>query len=397
VTPPALDVVEAVRLMAALLMMRLLPFAAYVVFRPESKTAARVAWLTGYAAVVGLACRLGLTTNVVIVLLASLYYLAVAAGVCRLPVLVSAGRVTRGGLFAIVVFVFLFLPGVLLPQISATVFLVVGWDLVLSSYSYCVETSRPGFPPPSLGEGLFFLLVNPTLVYTARGRRLATDGGAAGCIRAAIGVAALFADFAVLGPVAKHLRERELVAPHTKATLLFELGYGVARFAEVYAAQSGLASLRIGLMRQIGWFVPECYRYPAAATSPIDFWRRWNIYVRTWLEAYVFLPLARRIARRSRSRGRTGPIVAAAVTLVVSGAFHVAYAFAGTQSIVGASLNPFIAAGAFVTVWSLLTSPARSLRARLDAARARSLDRASHILGWGTMTAALVCAAVVWG
>jgi hypothetical protein len=387
--------VHAARMAAALLIMRLLPFAVYVVVRQRSTVGQRAAWVAAYAGVAGAGSWLGVTTNVILVLLAAIYYFFACIGVCRLSPLVAAGQVTRGGVLAVVSFVFLFLPGVLLPGVSATVFLVVGWDLVLSSYSYCIETSRPGAPRPSLGEGLFFLLVNPTLVYTVRGRRTSDGGGVAGWSRVAIGLGAVFADVAFVGPVARHLCESQVLASSAKAAALFGIGWGLARFVEIYAAQSGLASLRIGLMRQIGWVVPECYRYPAAATSPMDFWRRWNIYVRTWLEAYVFLPLARRVARRTRRR--SGQIAAAGATLVVSGALHIAYSFAGTQSLAGASLNPFIAAGAFVAIWSLLRIPGRTIQARLDASRAKTLEQVSRVLGWSAMTAALIGAAMTWG
>jgi hypothetical protein len=60
-------------------------------------------------------------------------------------------------------------------------FLVAGWDLALSGYSYCIEVARTGRRPP-LGDCLLFMLVNPVLVYSERGTeakppRLTTVGG----------------------------------------------------------------------------------------------------------------------------------------------------------------------------------------------------------------------------
>src|SRR5262249_49206419 len=83
---------------------------------------------------------------------------------------------------------------------------------------------------------------------------------------------------------------------------------------------SGLASLQIGYMRCIGYRVPERYRLPFLATSPQDFWRRWNTWIGRWGYRYVFFPTCRGLARSSI--GRNSLAVAAIATFVVIGLLH---------------------------------------------------------------------------
>jgi hypothetical protein len=386
--------VPAIRQTAAILSLRLLPFALYAVVCARRTAAHKFAWACTYATTVAVACWLGALPTIAAIVCAAVYYFVVGVGVSRLGRWIATGELTRGGMFAIAFFVFLVLPGVLLPGRGMVVFLVVGWDLTLSSYSYNVETAVRGAARPPLGEALFFLFVNPTLVYTARGKRVSDGGGLAGLGRAAGGAVLILANIALTGALVEFLRQ-STAATSRGGTVLLTIALGATRFLELYAAHSSLASLQIGLMRHVGWRVPERYRYPIAATSPMDFWRRWNTYVRVWLEAYLFLPLARRIARRTRRR--VGAVAAAGATLVASGLLHMAFVFAGSQSLAGASLSLFVVAAAVLCVWSAASAGGQAIRTRLAPRQAERFDGVARVVGWASVTGALVGAAVVWG
>jgi alginate O-acetyltransferase complex protein AlgI len=54
---------------------------------------------------------------------------------------------------------------------------------------------------------------------------------------------------------------------------------------------SGYSDMAIGFARMMGIRLPENFRWPYLATSPIDFWRRWHISLSTWIRDYVYIPL----------------------------------------------------------------------------------------------------------
>ncbi len=54
---------------------------------------------------------------------------------------------------------------------------------------------------------------------------------------------------------------------------------------------SGYSDMAIGLGRMFGFRFDENFRYPYAAESVSDFWRRWHISLGTWFRDYVYIPL----------------------------------------------------------------------------------------------------------
>ena len=46
-----------------------------------------------------------------------------------------------------------------------------------------------------------------------------------------------------------------------------------------------------GLGRMLGFSIPENFRFPYAASSVSDFWRRWHITLGSWFRNYVYIPL----------------------------------------------------------------------------------------------------------
>lgn len=335
--------------MAVLLSMRLFPFAIHAVVADRRIMEKAIA-VTSYMIFPILACRLGEWYSLLFIVGGLTYYLSIGFGVNSLSRWLAMRRLSRSAVFGLVFLGFVLLPGVVAPTMAIRTFLVVGCELALSAYSYCVETSRDA-AVPAARDCLFFLFLNPTLVYSARGCVADACGRWPALVRVAAGIAIMFVNVAVLRPLAveAHLAVAGIAFP---GAALLTVGYAMLRFSTIYAAHSGLASIQIGMMRHVGWVVPERYRYPFLATSPFDFWRRWNTYLRTWLEAYVFLPLARHIARY-RTRHPAGRIVAAVVTLLASGMLHDAFVLAGRHSLasVEAQSEFFLVAGVVLAVW----------------------------------------------
>src|SRR5262245_34022819 len=59
----------------------------------------------------------------------------------------------------------------------------------------------------------------------------------------------------------------------------------------IYFDFSGYSDMAIGLGRLFGFELCENFRYPYAATSVTDFWRRWHMSLSTWFRDYLYIPL----------------------------------------------------------------------------------------------------------
>jgi alginate O-acetyltransferase complex protein AlgI len=60
---------------------------------------------------------------------------------------------------------------------------------------------------------------------------------------------------------------------------------------QIYFDFSGYSDMAIGLGRLFGFHFLENFRYPYAATSLTDFWRRWHISLSSWFRDYLYIPL----------------------------------------------------------------------------------------------------------
>lgn len=68
--------------------------------------------------------------------------------------------------------------------------------------------------------------------------------------------------------------------------------YGIFLFGlQIYFDFSGYSDMAIGLGRMFGFEYMENFRYPYAARSASEFWRRWHISLGTWFRDYVYIPL----------------------------------------------------------------------------------------------------------
>lgn len=367
---------SAIRDVATVLGFRLLPFLGFVLATRHLGWTYK-ALVAASAAAVALVANLHELLPLAWVVATYGYFVGVSALVPLLLQPLRSAQLTRGGLFAACAGVFLVLPGLVLPPQARLAALLIGWDLTLSSYSYVVEVAR-GRARAARSDCLFFLLVNPALVYVDRGEcfgRPRLEGR--GLMRAALGLGTLLAASALLVPVCAHVKRHGVAVGSLQAVGLGAVAYAVLRFLLEYARHSGLASLQIGLMRQLGHAIPERYVWPLVARNPMDFWQRWNTYVGGWMARYVFRPALREL---KQNVGRTSVATAygSAVigTFVATGLLHDVAPYLGETGRVGAGLTAFSLIGLLVVAWVVLT---RWLAAILASTRARWLGQVGAI------------------
>lgn len=350
-------VVRATRAVSAVVCFRSLPVLFWAFFATDVRLGTRAGLALACGIPIAIAQRFGLF-GVAWLATAYVYYALIAASLPGASRMLRDGKLTRDAAFILCTGVFLVLPSILLPVSETALVLVIGWDLVLSSYSYVVETSKAP-EEGTLRECLFFLLVNPALVFRRQGHRVANQkldlhGGA----RMLMGMAVLFAAFVITPLASASFQDRfesrpgRVLASVAVASLLFLLEY---------ARHSGLASLQIGLMRQLGYVIPERYELPILAKDPLDFWRRWNTYVGNWMLHYVFWPLSFKLAREHRTlRSRYAQPIALVVTFAVVGFIHDEHWYLKTLDGHFRGLAAFSASGVLVTVCAGLAAAVRN-------------------------------------
>jgi D-alanyl-lipoteichoic acid acyltransferase DltB (MBOAT superfamily) len=60
---------------------------------------------------------------------------------------------------------------------------------------------------------------------------------------------------------------------------------------QIYADFSGYTDMARGVAKWLGFELMLNFRHPYAASSPVDFWRRWHISLSNWFRDYVYIPL----------------------------------------------------------------------------------------------------------
>jgi len=65
----------------------------------------------------------------------------------------------------------------------------------------------------------------------------------------------------------------------------------VAFTLQLYLDFSAYSDMAIGLGQMLGFHFNENFKYPLAADSVTEFWRRWHISLSTWFRDYVYIPL----------------------------------------------------------------------------------------------------------
>jgi alginate O-acetyltransferase complex protein AlgI len=165
--------------------------------------------------------------------------------------------------------------------------------------SYVVDVHRrDAVAQKGLVEAALYLLLFPQLIAgpivryrdiaaQLTRRAVAFDDVAAGVRRFLVGLGKkmLIANL-VAGPADRifAMPSAELTAAHA--------WLGVACYTlQIYFDFSGYSDMAIGLARVFGFRFPENFRYPYAATSIQDFWRRWHISLSAWFRDYLYVPL----------------------------------------------------------------------------------------------------------
>jgi D-alanyl-lipoteichoic acid acyltransferase DltB (MBOAT superfamily) len=86
----------------------------------------------------------------------------------------------------------------------------------------------------------------------------------------------------------------------------------------VYADFSGYTDIALGTSRIFGFHLMENFRRPLLAKNVSDFWRRWHISLSSWVNDYIFNP----VALKYRDWGKWGVYYALFVSFVVIGIWH---------------------------------------------------------------------------
>ena len=291
------------------------------------------------------------------------YYAAVAPLVYGLHRSVIAERVTKDALFGIVFVVYLGLPMLLFRILGIIPGLILGWFLTLSSYSYCVDAGRRG--SPSLREFMFFTLIDPSLSFPDRALpRNGSWAASAWSKRIAVSALAILVGQTALLTfpsiaAATTLGSRGVAAYGTTVV------HALIFFFSVYWLRSGTANLRIAMLEVLGFAVPVAYDRPYLASSPRDFWIRWNLYVGRWARRYIFSPVALGVARHQVSQHlpsiKLPQVVGVLLTFVFVGLLHDALNLAGDSRSEGVWLRTFVAAAVGLLLWEGIAALGRAL------------------------------------
>lgn len=337
---------------------RTLPLLGYVLVSSERTAMWRIGWagglFAGYAAADAVAPSAGFLLVDVALSNAWLLIAAVALHGCArcLSRPRRLGRVLDSCLSAGAGLV---LPLSLFPREMWPLVGPMGWEYSLSAYSYLQRTRRR--PLGSVGDCLFFLLVNPNLVFSGRLTRVGRTSSLKAAFRVFGGYFAIFAAVS-LGRAAEGQVVDEFIV-----VLLF--------LAVQYGTHSGRASQDVGMLKLVGYDIPERYHYPFSAKSPQDFWSRWNTYVGAWAKEYLFLPATRAARHRGVPR-RFAVAIAAIATFAAVGVLHEPIALWGSGIAPLGFTSWFLLNGVLLVMWRGATpaSPARSSGQRTIASTA---------------------------
>lgn len=87
---------------------------------------------------------------------------------------------------------------------------------------------------------------------------------------------------------------------------------------QIYADFSGYSDIALGSARLLGFELFKNFNYPYFSKSIPEFWHKWHISLSSWLNDYVFTPLALEF----RNWSKFGIFLAVFLTFVISGFWH---------------------------------------------------------------------------
>ena len=105
----------------------------------------------------------------------------------------------------------------------------------------------------------------------------------------------------------------------TRIEELERLFLGLIFFAfQIYGDFSGYSDIAIGTAKLFGVELMSNFKTPFFAKSVPEFWNRWHISLNTWMNDYVFFPMA----FAWRKAKKKGVIAAVLLTFLISGLWH---------------------------------------------------------------------------
>ena len=66
----------------------------------------------------------------------------------------------------------------------------------------------------------------------------------------------------------------------------------IAFALQIYFDFAGYTNLAMGAARLLGVTLPENFRYPYHAGTPVEFWTRWHMTLSRWIRDYLFFPIS---------------------------------------------------------------------------------------------------------
>lgn len=289
------------------------------------------------------------------------------ASTCFYIALSSLKQVFFGktAIFFVAIFGCNILPALFFNSSAASMIAVVGFEVTLSLYSFCMESTKEK-KFPSLKESLFFILVNPVVLYSQRGIKISEPQFRWKAVRrCAFGIATIIAGVGVIqliGSLPEGYIERDIIAIRdVNGFAKWLVFYSLLAFS-VYWPHSGRASLEIGLMRLLGYKIPERYDSVYRSDGLLDFWRRWNTYIGSWLRVYLFFPLAIALGRLRRNGSpRWAKATALLLTFTACGLLHDYNIFVETYNFGTAVTRAFVVQGIAVLLWIGVSSAWRQM------------------------------------
>lgn len=90
---------------------------------------------------------------------------------------------------------------------------------------------------------------------------------------------------------------------------------------QIYFDFSSYSLIAIGTALLFGIHLPQNFNYPYSATSPRDFWKRWNITLSKWISDYIYIPLLN-FSGNKKSKLATYSIFCLLITWLIMGLWH---------------------------------------------------------------------------
>jgi alginate O-acetyltransferase complex protein AlgI len=85
---------------------------------------------------------------------------------------------------------------------------------------------------------------------------------------------------------------------------------------QIYFDFSAYSDMAIGMLRIMGFKIPENFKNPYSSKSISEFWKRWHISLTSWMREYLYIPLG------GNRKGRLRTYVNQWIVFLISGLWH---------------------------------------------------------------------------